>query len=77
MKEEDALGKEIKDKMDEQIEKIFEQQEKDYAKLKTSEERKEADIRLRNNINKVLPGYLHVVGWIYYYSVRIFGRFYL
>ena len=34
IKEEDALGKEIKDKMDEQIEKIFEQQEKDYTKLK-------------------------------------------
>jgi len=38
--------------------------------------RKEADIQLREDINKVLPKYLHFIGWIYYFSVRIFGKTY-
>jgi len=39
-------------------------------------DRKEADLKFRDNINKNLPNYLHFIGYIYYYAVRIFGRFF-
>lgn len=38
--------------------------------------RKEADIRLRKDINAILPFWLHWAGWIYYFFVRIFGKIY-
>ena len=48
--------------------------DKDYWYKKIS--RKEADIKLREGIKEKLPKYLHWIAWLYYFGVRVGGRFF-
>ena len=51
-----------------------EEHDRDYWYREDS--RLEVDMDLREDMKSVLPFYLHWIAWLYYFGVRIFGRFF-